>query len=230
MVPFTDRAEAGVKLAQALAAYENQVPIVLALPRGGVPVAAEIAAAFHVPLDVILVRKIGVPRHPELAMGAVVDGAEPTIVRNEEVIRRAGVTDAQFSLAYRQELKEIERRRPDYFGLRKSESVTGRSVIVVDDGVATGATVRAVLKALRYHNPKDLILAVPVAPPEVVLQLRREVDQLICLETPENFDYVGRYYHDFRQVSDNDVVALLRRFAGASVAPPCAPTALRPAP
>eukprot|EP01037_Dinobryon_pediforme_P009498 gene9498-9578_t len=214
-MPFVDRADSGRQLAQALASYQSRSPIVLALPRGGVPVAAEIASAFHVPLDLILVRKIGVPRHPELAMGAVVDGAEPTIVRNEDIIARAGVSDAQFSTVYRQELKEIERRRHHFLGSRKSEKVTGRVVIVVDDGIATGATVRAVLKALRQRNPKELVLAVPVAPVEVVAQLRREVDTVICLEASEDFGYVGLYYHDFRQVSDEDVMAILARFPSA---------------
>jgi predicted phosphoribosyltransferase len=147
-MPFRDRADAGQRLAQALLTYKNQAPIVLALPRGGVPVAAEVARALKAPIDLVLVRKVGVPRHPELAMGAVVDGADPLVVRNENVISIAGVSSAEFDSACKQELAEIKRRRHRYIGDRPHPTLKGRVVIVIDDGIATGATTRAALRSV----------------------------------------------------------------------------------
>ena len=143
---FKDRSEAGRKLTKALAAYKDQHPVILALPRGGVPVAAEVATALHAPLDLILVRKIGVPIQPELAMGAVVDGGAPIIVRNEDVIQVAGIDEAEFKAICDSELAEIERRRQRYLGNRERVDVAGRTAIVIDDGIATGATTRAALR------------------------------------------------------------------------------------
>jgi putative phosphoribosyl transferase len=160
---FRNRTDAGRQLAKALAAYKDQEPVILALPRGGVPVAAQVAAALHAPLDLILVRKIGVPFQPELAMGAIVDGGTPIIVRNEDVIRLAGIDEAEFTAICDSELAEIERRRR-YLGSRERVDVAGRTAIVIDDGVATGATTRAALRATRMRGPKKLVLAVPVAP------------------------------------------------------------------
>jgi putative phosphoribosyl transferase len=211
-VPLRDRSDAGRKLALALAAYRAQQPVVLALPRGGVPVAAEIAAALHAPLDLILVRKIGVPFQPELAMGAVVDGDPPLVVRNEGVIQLADIDEADFNAVYERELEEIERRRERYLGDRQRAVVAGRTAIVVDDGIATGATTRAALRATRLRNPKQLILAVPVAPTESLAAMRAEADQVVCLEDYSDFGAIGCYYSDFRQVSDEDVVQMLRRF------------------
>jgi putative phosphoribosyl transferase len=211
-VPFRDRSAAGQKLALALAAYRAQQPVVAALPRGGVPVAAEIAAALHAPLDLILVRKIGVPFQPELAMGAVVDGDPPLVVRNEGVIQLADIDEADFNAVYERELEEIERRRERYLGDRQRAVVAGRTAIVVDDGIATGATTRAALRATRLRNPKQLILAVPVAPTESLAAMRAEADQVVCLEDYSDFGAIGCYYSDFRQVSDEDVVEILRRF------------------
>ena len=217
MMTFQDRSDAGCRLAKALAEYKGRNAVVLALPRGGVPVAAEVAAALDAPLDLILVRKIGVPTQPELAMGAVVDGAAPIIVRNEEVIELSGTTADEFETACASELAEIERRRKLYIGNRSRAEITGRIVIVIDDGIATGATTRAALQAIRNRKPKELVLAVPVAPPDTVTKLRREVDTLICLETPELFGAIGYFYRDFRQVSDEEVTAILERFpAGKS--------------
>jgi putative phosphoribosyl transferase len=156
---FKDRADAGRKLALALGDYKNQQPVILALPRGGVPVAAKVAAALNAPLDLILVRKIGVPYQPELAMGAVVDGDEPLVVRNEDVIRFAGIDDSEFNAVCDSELAEIERRRQRYLGSRERVEVAGRTAIVIDDGIATGATTRAALRATRMRKPKKLILA-----------------------------------------------------------------------
>jgi putative phosphoribosyl transferase len=212
MMTFRDRSDAGRRLAKALSSYKDRHAVVLALPRGGVPVAAEVAAGLDAPLDLILVRKIGVPTQPELAMGAVVDGTAPIVVRNEEVIELSGTTADEFDAACTRELAEIERRRQLYIGERPRAEITGQVVIVIDDGIATGATTQAALQAIRNRNPKELVLAVPVAPPDTITKLRQEVDALICLETPEFFGAIGYYYRDFRQVSDQEVVAILKRF------------------
>lgn len=209
---FKDRSEAGCKLAAALAAYKDQQPAVLALPRGGVPVAAEVAVALNAPLDLILVRKIGVPYQPELAMGAIVDGSSPVIVRNEDVIRLAGIEEAEFKAAGDSELAEIERRRQRYLGGRERLDVAGRTAIVIDDGIATGATTRAALRAIRMRNPKKLVLAVPVAPTDSLAAMREEADEVVCLEDHEFFGAIGLYYRDFRQISDEEVIAILARF------------------
>ena len=209
---FKDRSDAGRKLAKALARYKDQQPVVLALPRGGVPVAAEVAAVLNAPLDLILVRKIGVPFQPELAMGAVVDGGAPIIVRNEDVIQLASIDEPQFKAICDIELAEIERRRQRYLGSRERVDVSGRTAIVIDDGVATGATTRAALRATRLRNPKRLVLAVPVAPTDNIAALRSDADDVICLEEYEFFGAIGAYYADFSQVSDEEVIELLRRF------------------
>ncbi len=214
-MPFADRTDAGRKLARALAAYKEQHVVVLALPRGGVPVAAEVAAALKAPMDLILVRKIGVPMQPELAMGAVVDGVTPLIVRNEDVIQLAGIEDAEFKRVCDEELAEIERRRKLYLGSRERIEVAGRIAIVVDDGIATGATTRAALRATRARKPNKLVLAVPVAPTESLAMMRKEADEVVCLEDYEAFGAIGYYYSDFRQTSDEEVIATLARFAPA---------------
>lgn len=174
--------------------------------------AAEVAAALDAPLDLVLVRKVGVPFQPELAMGAVVDGDSPIVVRNEDVIRMAGIDEADFQSVCATELAEIERRRERYLGGRERVDVAGRSAIVIDDGIATGATTRAALRAVRARNPKTLVLAVPVAPTDSLAALRREVDDLVCLEDYESFGAIGFYYRNFRQVSDQEVIELLARF------------------
>ncbi|WP_137388998.1 phosphoribosyltransferase [Rhodoligotrophos defluvii] len=209
---FHDRSEAGRRLSVALQNYRDARPVVLALPRGGVPVAAEIAAALDAPLDLILVRKIGTPGQPELAMGAVVDGAALTVVRNEEVIGLTGIQPDAFEAACQREMAEIERRRQRYFGGAARPDIAGRVAIVVDDGIATGATVKAALRATRKRKPQTLVLAVPVAPAEAIDELRGEADEVLCLEMPHLFDAVGRFYRDFRQVSDEEVTAALARF------------------
>lgn len=209
---FRNRSEAGRKLAAALARYKGHAPVVLALPRGGVPVAAEVAAALDAPLDLILVRKIGVPFQPELAMGAVVDGAAPVIVRNDDIIRLAGIDEAEFKAVCDSELAEIERRRQRYLGGRERADVAGRTAIVVDDGVATGATTRAALRATRMRNPNRLVLAVPVAPTDSLAELRDDADDVVCLEDHASFGAIGFYYSDFRQISDDEVIEILQRF------------------
>lgn len=209
---FTDRTDAGQRLARALAGYAGRQPVVLALPRGGVPVAAELAERLRAPLDLVLVRKIGVPYEPELAMGAVVDGDQPIVVRNASVISMSRISEADFEATKDRELAEIERRRELYLGSRKRADLAGRIVIVIDDGIATGATVKAALRAIRQRKPKELVLAVPVAPADTIAGLRREVDKLICLASPEFFSSIGGFYDDFRQVGDDEVIDTLARF------------------
>lgn len=209
---FIDRSDAGRKLAQALLTYKDQQPVILALLRGGVPVAAEVAAALDAPLDLLLVRKIGVPMQPELAMGAVVNGGAPVIVRNEDVIQLTGIDEAEFDAIRDRELAEIERRRSLYLGNRAPVDVAGRIAIVVDDGVATGATTRAALRATRIRKPSKLVLAIPVAPTDMLVALREEADDVICLEDHEAFGAIGFYYADFRQLSDQEVKKILARF------------------
>jgi putative phosphoribosyl transferase len=209
---FKDRSDAGRRLAAAVMGYKDQQPVVLALPRGGVPVAAEVAAALNAPLDLILVRKIGVPFQPELAMGAVVDGGAPLVVRNEDVISLAGIEEVDFNAVRDRELAEIERRRERYLGGRERVEVAGRTAIVVDDGIATGATTRAALRATRLRNPKKLVLAVPVAPTDSLAVMRREADDVVCLENYTSFGAIGFYYSDFWQVSDEKVIEILARF------------------
>lgn len=206
---FANRKDAGQRLAAALADYREKRPVVVALPRGGVPVAGEVARALAAPLDLLFVRKIGVPCQPELAMGAIVDGPQPTIVRNEGVIRRAGIREKEFSAICALEQAEIERRRQHYFGDRGNIALGGRVVIVVDDGIATGSTVKAALKAIRKQQPRELVLAVPVAPTETLEALDSDVDALICLETPPVFYAVGHFYNEFPQVTDAEVIAVL---------------------
>ena len=211
-MPFKNRCEAGRRLAVALAGYKEQKPTILALPRGGVAVAAEVAAALEAPLDLILVRKVGVPFQPELAMGAVVDGGGSIMVRNEDVIEHVGIDEAAFKSACDAEFAEIDRRRDRYLGNRERAEVAGRTAIVIDDGIATGATTRAALRATRIRNPKRLVLAVPVAPSDSLPELRREADDIVCLEDHPMLGAIGYYYRDFRQVSDEEVIEILQRF------------------
>ncbi len=206
---FNDRREAGRKLAEALRHYRGKDAVVLALPRGGVPVAAEVAASLDAPLDLLLVRKIGVPWQPELAMGAVIDGEEPITVRNEDIIGLATVTDADFDAAAQRELEEIERRRKKYIGERPRPAIKDHVAIIIDDGIATGATVRAAIRGLKRKGPEKVVLAVPVAPPSTVETLREEVDELICLEAPEMFRAISLYYRSFEQVNDEEVTRIL---------------------
>ncbi len=209
---FRDREEAGRRLAAKLARYKGEQAVVFALPRGGVPVAAPIGAALRAPLDLVLARKIGTPGQPELAMGAVADGGTPVVVRNEDVIAMTGVGEAEFDAVCRRELAEIERRRRLYLGAGKRCDAEGRVAIVVDDGVATGATTRAALRAIRARRPKTLVLAVPVAPPDALEALKGEADETICLEVHAAFGAIGYFYADFHQLDDDEVIAILDSF------------------
>jgi putative phosphoribosyl transferase len=206
---FLDRTDAGRQLARVVDRFRSDDPIVLALPRGGVPVAAEVAEALNAPLDLLIVRKVGLPQQPELAMGAVVDGEDPVTVRNEDVIHMAGVSDSTFAAVRDRELTEIRRRRRRYLGDRPHPALRDRTIIVVDDGIATGATMRAALQALHKRQPRRLILAVPVAARDVLEALRGEADEIICLEPREGLGSIGYYYADFSQVSDEIVIQTL---------------------
>lgn len=212
---FADRRAAGRRLARALAGLRDRNPLVLALPRGGVPVAYEVATALGAELDLLFVRKLGAPGHAEFGIGAVVDGADPQLVLNEAAVRQLGVGVDYLGAELARQLAEIERRRHAYVGGRAAPSVAGQTVIVVDDGVATGSTVTAALAGIRKNHPEHLVLAVPVAPPDVTAALRAHCDEFVCLETPDPFYAVGAHYADFTQTGDAEVVDLLARAAAA---------------
>jgi putative phosphoribosyl transferase len=205
---FKNRNVAGQVLAGKLAAYANSVDVVvLALPRGGVPVAFEIAKALNVPLDVFLVRKLGVPDQRELAMGAIASGG--VRVLNHEIVQALGLSDATIDTVATKEQQELERRESLYRGNRPFPVVRDRVVILVDDGIATGATMRAAAKALRQQQPAQIVVAVPIAAPESCRELAAEVDEIISVETPQPFYSVGCWYEDFPQTTDEEVRDLL---------------------
>ena len=217
---FSNRAEAGRLLASALVAYANRANvIVLALPRGGVPVAFEIARVLNAPLGVCIVRKLGVPGHKELAMGAIATGG--IRVLNQDVVERLHISDDAIQSVTLQEQKELERRENLYSSycdpavseeleLHSSLDIQNRIVILVDDGIATGSTLRAAIRCIRQRQPQHLVIAVPVAPPLVSHRLKQEVDELVCLLTPDDLYAIGTWYDNFDQVSDNEVKELLQ--------------------
>jgi predicted phosphoribosyltransferase len=208
--PFSDRSEAGRLLAAKLAAYANRPDVlVLALPRGGVPVAFEVARALNAPLDVFIVRKLGVPGQEELAMGAVATGG--VRVLNDEIVRVLRIPDDLIKAVMTQEQQELERREHLYRGNCPPPDVRGRTVILVDDGLATGATMYAAIQALRQQQPALIVVAVPTAAPESCEDLRAEVDEVICATTPEPFYAVGLWYENFSQTTDEEVRDLLAR-------------------
>jgi predicted phosphoribosyltransferase len=207
-VTFADRRDAGLRLANALRELGLVDPVVLALPRGGVPVAFEVAKRLRAPLDLLMVRKIGAPGHEEYGIGAVVDGASPQLVIDETAARAVGADRAYIARQMERELAEIERRRSAWRTGRPPQT-KGRTVIVVDDGIATGGTVRAALKGLAGTDPAEVVLAAPVAPADVLADLGRLCDRIICLASPEPFLAVGRHYHDFTQTDDREVIELL---------------------
>jgi putative phosphoribosyl transferase len=209
---FENRREAGRALARALVEFAADDALVLGVPRGGVVVAAEVAGALRAPLDVLIARKIGAPMQPELAIGAVVSGEGGRLL-DPASIRYLGVTEAYIEEETGRQLAEIRRRMACYRGDRPEPAVRGRTVIVVDDGVATGYTVKAALSGLRSQQPARLVLATPVAPPATCAELHAFADRVVCLETPDPFVAVGAWYADFTQTSDEEVAELLARFA-----------------
>lgn len=216
-LPYADRHDAGRRLALALADLHIDAPVVLALPRGGVPVAAEVARALRAPLDVLIVRKLGAPGMPEYALGAIAGGPHPQTVLNDGVIALLAPDPAYIEAERKRQLSEIERRHQAYLGDRPALAREGRNVILVDDGIATGATVRAALAALRQEGAATVVLAVPVAPRRTLEALRPLADRIVCLATPAAFHAVGEHYRDFRQTTDDEVIRLL---AEAGAQPP----------
>jgi putative phosphoribosyl transferase len=206
---FKNREEAGRQLGMAVVCLGLVDPLVLALPRGGVPVAAEVARALHTPLDLLIVRKIGAPGQPELAVAAIAEGNPPTVVIDESTSRLTDIDHAYVKREARTQRGEIERRCKIYRRGRARLGVAGRTVVVVDDGIATGTTMRAALKALRRMRPAKVVLAVPVASNNTIYELSKLVDDVVCLSEPGHFGSVGEYYADFHQVGDDEVIALL---------------------
>jgi putative phosphoribosyl transferase len=207
---FLDRHDAGRQLARELERFRDAAPVVLALPRGGVPVAFHVAEALAAPLDLALVRKIGAPGAPEYAIGAVAEGTEkPHVLVDKGAAEMLGIPHGYIEAEAARQLQEIQRQRRLYVGDREPTSIQGRTVIVVDDGIATGTTTRAVLHALREERPERLVLAVPVAAPQAMEKLRDEADEVLALQVPSQFWAVGQYYENFEQTSDDEVIQLL---------------------
>jgi putative phosphoribosyl transferase len=208
---FSDRTDAGRLLGMRLAETAWINPVVYALPRGGVPVGLEVAKALNAPLDLLLVRKIGVPWQRELAAASVIDGEQPDIVFNEHVLEMTGISHDQILQAAKPELREIERRRILYLKGQAPISAKGRDAILVDDGIATGASLRAAIKSVRKRDPLRVVIAAPVASLDTAEGLRQLADEVICLSTPPNFYAIGPHYDDFHQLSDEEVVDLLKQ-------------------
>ena len=207
---FRNRVHAGRCLARQLTHLQDEDPIVLALPRGGVVVGFEVASALDAPLDIVTVRKIGAPFHREYGIGALVDGDEPELLLDRDRLEMLGVTDEQLRAVIEHELSEIHRRERLYRAGKPRIDLRDRVIIVVDDGIATGSSIRAALRGLRRMNPRRLVLAVPVAPPDTIESLRNECDEIVCLLLPPGFRAVGEFYEDFEQTNDDEVIALLQ--------------------
>ena len=210
---FHDRSDAGRQLAGKLGHLKDKKPIVLALPRGGVPVGFEVARALDARLDVLLVRKIGVPWQPELALGAVTDGEKPETFIDKKLAKLLDISDDYIREETRRQVEELERRRRVYCAGRAPLDIAGQTAIVVDDGIATGATMRVALQAARKRNPARLVLATPVAAVDTIDQLRPLADEVVCIEMPAGLGAIGFYYADFHQMSDVEVTAILARAA-----------------
>jgi putative phosphoribosyl transferase len=204
---FRDRSDAGRRLAARLAGLATDGLVVLGIPRGGVPLAYEVATALDVPLDVLLVRKVGLPVQPELAMGAV--GENGVSIVNDDVVRYAHVTPEEFDAVAARERAELARRALVFRSVRPRVALTGRTALVVDDGIATGSTVRAACRVARAHAAKCVVVATPIASSNAVLRLRDDADDVVALETPRRFGAIGEFYDDFTQLTDADVVRLL---------------------
>lgn len=217
---FDNREQAGEALASAVEKLEIEDCVVYGLPRGGLPVAAAIAKRLGAPLDLILVRKLGAPWQEELAIGAVADGETPSTILNEDLIRELNVSEDHIRKSVNEALAEIERRRAIFFKNHKPVPAKDRTVIIVDDGLATGATMEAAVKAMRTAGAKRVIVAVPVAPGETTEKFRRLADDFVCLETPAPFWAVGNHYREFPQLADADVVRILEAFEKGAPAKP----------
>ncbi len=207
-MPFVDRVDAGRQLAASLRGQLGPDVVVLGLPRGGVPVAAEVARALGAPLDVVIVRKLGLPFRPELAMGAI--GEDGVRVLDQALVDAFGVTPADVAVVELAEQTELSRRIQTYRRVRPRLKLAGRIAIVVDDGAATGSTALAALRVVRAHGAARVVLALPVAPPSAVDELRAHADEVVCLEQPIDFQALGRFYDDFSATTDDEVLALLR--------------------
>lgn len=218
---FRDREEAGRLLAERLREFAGEAPVVLALPRGGVAVGYEVARAMGAPLDVMIVRKLGVPWHPELGMGALAEGG--ALYLNQEVLDSADLSPEEVRQVIVEETRELERRVQRYRGGRPLVDLTGRTVILVDDGLATGGTARAAVRALRGFGARSIILAVPVAAAETAESIREEVDTLVCVQEPTNLWAIGTWYEDFHQMTDEEVMVLLDQASRNMGAQPASP-------
>ena len=207
--PFEDRQDAGRRLADRLSGYRDERPVVFALPRGGVPVGYEVARALGAPLDVLVARKLGAPGQPEFGIGAVAPGG--VRVLNVDVVQRLGIPEDYVERVTRRETEEVERRLEHFRGQRPEPEIRDRTAILVDDGLATGVTARAAIKALRLREPRRLVLAVPVCAAQTARLISDEVDELVCLECPSDLGAIGFWYRDFSQVPDEEVIELLDR-------------------
>ena len=206
---FTDRADAGRQLARLLADLELDQPLIYPLPRGGVPVAVEVAKRMAAPLDLLLVRKIGAPGNPEVALGALVEGADEQIVINEEIQRLSGADDAYLARAVAEQRAELERRKALYLRDRTRANPKGRTVVIVDDGLATGATMKAALIGLKRAGPQRIVVALPLAPKEALDEISAQADDILCINAVTSFHGVGSFYDDFHQLTDDETVGLL---------------------
>jgi putative phosphoribosyl transferase len=205
---FKDRMTAGKKLVEKLVKHTKNSTVVVALPRGGVVVGSPVARELHAPMDVVIVRKIGPPRNPELGIGAIAEDA--VVFLDTDMIDTLQISRQVLSMLQQQEYEELERRRLLYRGGKSLPLLTDKTVILVDDGLATGVTARAAILSIKKHHPKKIIFAVPVCSREAAEEIKSWVDSIICLEVPEKLDAIGQYYEDFRQVSDEEVIALLK--------------------
>lgn len=211
---FRDREEAGERLGRELLAIAAvSAPVVLALPRGGVPVAEAVARMLDAPLDVLIVRKVGAPGNPELAVAAIVDGDPPDVVVNREVVEAYSLSDEELAALVKEQRPELDRRRKAYRGNARPLSLAGKSVIVVDDGVATGTTMKVALRAIRRREPLQMIVAIPVAPPGVIAGLEQEADKVVCLSRPGRFLALSHHYLSFPQLTDKEVTDVLAHAA-----------------
>ncbi|MDW6024792.1 phosphoribosyltransferase [Mesorhizobium sp. BAC0120] len=210
---FEDRRHAGRVLAEELARLRLGQPVVLALPRGGVPVGTEVARTLHAPLDVLIVRKVGAPGNPELAAAAIVDGDPPDVVLNREVIEAYSLSDTELAEMIKRERPELDRRRVAYRGSRHPLSIAGKTAILVDDGAATGTTMKVAIRALKRRSPRQIVVALPVAPRDTLAELAQEVDRVACISQPARFRALGYHYLRFPQLTDEEVAGVLQEAA-----------------